>query len=256
MINWRILRFVIVGLVAFLVGLITYLPATLVAGWVADKTPVKLAGVSGTLLNGQAAYASLPNGSLDNLDWTIHPSALLLGGVSADVHAKSDLGDLSGRVHRSLLGYNTLDDVHGEATIGWLADLAGYTFVPISGRVHLDLDHLAFNDDLHVSALSGTVQLTNSRWELFNPPLQLGRFEAKLERGDDGIESRIVDSPGPLALTGQAALSDSQRYDLDVRLRARAGADSRLKQALEQLGRPDSDGWYHVRERGSLSLSR
>ncbi|HET7315510.1 type II secretion system protein N [Salinisphaera sp.] len=250
--SWRIVRFVVVGLVAFVVGLITYLPASLVAGWVAGDTPVRLAGVSGTLLNGRAAYASLPHGALDNVRWHVHPAALLTGSVAADIRVDSDLGRVRAKVRRSLFGHNTLEDIHGEATIGWLAKLAGYTFVPVSGRIRLDLDRLAFDDDLHIDALSGTLQLTNSRWELFNPPLELGRFKAELSRGDTGVALRIVDSQGALALTGSVKLSDNQHYDLNVKLRARAGADARLEQILQHLGEPDSEGWYHVRERGSL----
>lgn len=250
--NWRIMRFVLVGVAAFVVGLVTYLPAPLVAGWVASDTPMRLQGVSGTLLDGQAAYAALPHGALNNVRWHVHPAALLRGSLSATVRADSDLGHVSGEIHRSVLGTNTLDDVQGEATISWLADLAGYTFVPISGRIGLNLDHLRFDDNLDISALSGTIQLTNSRWQLLNPPLALGRFEARLDRGNDGVEARILDSKGPLALTGSVTVSDSQRYDLDVKLRARAGADGRLKQLLQQLGKPDSDGWYHIQERGAL----
>lgn len=250
--NWRIAGYVGVALIAFVIGLIDYLPASLAASWATDDTPVRLEGVSGTLLDGRAAYASLPHGALDNLHWQLHPSALLLGEISATVQVDSDLGPISGEIHRGVLGGNSLDGVHGEATIGWLSDLAGYTFVPVSGRIALDLDHLAFNDDLAISALDGRIQLTNSRWQLLDPPLDLGRFQVRLDHVDDGVEARILDSQGPLALTGGVQLSDNQRYDLDVKLRARAGAEARLKQILQHLGSPDSQGWYHVRERGSL----
>lgn len=250
--SWRIVRYVAVGLIAFVIGLVDYLPASLVAGWVTGDTAVQLEGVSGTLLDGQAAYASLPHGALDNVHWQLHPAALLLGGLKATVHVDSDLGHIAGEIHRGLLGGNSLDDVHGQATIGWLADLGGYTFVPISGRIGIDLDHVAFDDDLSISALDGQVQLTNSRWQLLDPPLDLGRFRAELKHDDDGIAARILDNQGPLALTGGAQLSDNQRYDLDVKLRARAGADDRLKKILRQLGSPGSEGWHHVRERGSL----
>ncbi|WP_440848536.1 type II secretion system protein N [Salinisphaera sp. SWV1] len=251
--NWRIMRFAAVGGVAFMIGLVTYLPASLVAGWVTGNTPVRLQGVSGTLLDGRAAYAVLPHGAVSHVRWHVHPAALLLGELSATLRVDSDLGHVSGDLHRGVLGSNSLDDVQGEATIGWLSDLAGYTFVPLSGRIGLHLDHLRFDDNLAISALAGTVQLTDSRWELLNPPLPLGRFKARLDRDGNGVEARIVDSKGPLALTGRVALSGrNRRYDLNVKLRARAGADDRLKQMLRPLGTPDSQGWYRIHERGAL----
>lgn len=248
----RIALYAAVGIVAFGIGLVTYLPASLVAGWVAGDTPARLAGVSGTMLDGEAAYASLPHGALDDVHWHVHPAALLLGRLSATVRADSDLGPISGEIQRGLFGDNRLDNVQGEATIGWVADLGGYTFVPVSGRIELHLAHVAFNDDLQISALEGQVDLTRTRWQLLNPPLELGQFKAHLDRSDDENRLRIIDSQGPLALTGGVAVSDSQRYTLDTHLRARSGADSRLQQILKQLGRPDSQGWYHVKERGSL----
>ncbi|WP_423820517.1 type II secretion system protein N [Salinisphaera sp. SPP-AMP-43] len=250
--KWRRFRFAIAGGIAFVIGLVVYLPASLVAHWTTDGTPVQLQGVSGTLLDGQAAYVSLPDGALDNLQWQLAPAALLLGRLSVSVRTDTDLGHLSGNVDRSLFGGNTIRHLHGEATIGWAADLAGYTFVPLSGRIGLDLSQVSFDDQLKVSALDGQVQLTNSRWELLNPPLTLGRFQAQVTHTDDGLAAEIVDSHGPLALTGQVRLVGQRRYDLNVRLRARAGADERLKKILGQLGRPDNEGWYRVREQGRL----
>lgn len=250
--NGRWLRFAVVGVAAFLIGLVVYLPASLVGHWATDGTPVQLQGVSGTLLDGQAAYVSLPDGALDNLQWHLAPAALLIGELSASLRTDTDLGHLSGNVRRSLFGGNTIRDIHGEATIGWAADLAGYTFVPLSGRIGLDLSRISFDDQLKVSALNGQVQLTNSRWELLNPPLTLGRFQANVAHTDNGLAAEIVDSHGPLALTGQVRLIGQRRYDLNVRLRARAGADERLKKILAQLGRQDSEGWYRVREQGRL----
>lgn len=249
----RVIGYIAVAAVFFVIGLVKYLPASIAVGWVAGSTPVTFDGVTGTLLHGEAAYASLPAGGVNNLSWSWHPAALLLGRVSADISVDTDLDTVTGSVSRGLFGGTHVSDVEGEATLGWLAKLAGYTFVPVSGRVNLDLADARFDDDLNIAALGGRVDVSRLRYELLNPSVELGQVAARLARPDDGgAAATIVDSHGPLALDGQASLTPDQAYALDVRLRARAGADDRLSRLLEQIGRPDAEGWYRVRANGRL----
>lgn len=251
--NWKLARLVIIGLVAFAIGLVTFLPARVVAGWVQSSTPVKLGGVTGTLFHGEAGYASLPDGGLENLQWTLHPAALLLGRASAHLSFDSDLDGFSADVSRSLISGSThVSNATGNATVSWLGRLAGYTFLPVSGQVQVNINDARFNDALKVSALDGQVTLSRTRWELLNPAIKLGSVQTALDRSDDGLRARIVDSQGPLAIKGNATLSDSQAYAADVQLRARAGADNRLKKLLAQLGKADSEGWHRIRQRGRL----
>ncbi|MDA3921200.1 MAG: type II secretion system protein N [Salinisphaera sp.] len=247
------LRYIIVGLLAFVVGLVAFLPARVAAGWLESSTPVKLGGVTGTLFHGQASYVSTPSGGVDNVQWTLHPAALLIGQASAHIRFNSDLDGFSADVSRSLLsGATRVSQATGDATVGWLAKLAGYTFVPLSGSVQIDIQNAQFDDVLNVSALKGQITLANSRWELLNPPLKLGRVQTALDHTANGIRARIVDSTGPLAAKGHATLGQAQAYSLDLQLRSRAGADDRLKNILKQLGAADSEGWHRIRERGHL----
>jgi len=252
--NWKTTRLLVVGLIAFAIGLVCFLPARVAAGWVASSTPVQLGGVTGTLFEGQASYASFPDGGVDNLSWTLHPMSLLLGRASAHVSFNSDLDGFSADISRSLLSGNThVSDASGNATLGWVAKLAGYTFLPLSGSLQLDISDIRFDDALAVSALSGQVTIDQARWELINPPLALGRVQTVLDRTDAGLlRARVVDSSGELAIKGDATLSQAQAYSLNAQLRSRAGADDRLKQLLTQIGRPDNQGWYRISERGRL----
>ncbi|MES1925496.1 type II secretion system protein N [Salinisphaera sp. T31B1] len=250
--NRRVIRYGVIGLVVFAIGLVIFLPARVAAGWAERMVPVKLGGVTGTVFDGRAAYASGPGGAVEGLEWTLRPTRLLLGRLSADISVDSDLGGFSGRASRSLFGTTQLSDITGRASAGWLARLGGYTFLPIAGDIAVDIDQASFDDRLDFSALAGRIGMANTRWELFNPPVDLGQFTTALDRGDDGIRLAIVDSDGPLAIEGQVRIDSQRRYVLDVRLRARAGADQRLEQMLDQLGKADAQGWHRVREQGRL----
>ena len=59
------LRYGLIGGLFFIVGLIVYLPASLVTGWVAGATDLRFDGVTGTALDGKAAYVSLPDGGIN-----------------------------------------------------------------------------------------------------------------------------------------------------------------------------------------------
>ena len=247
------LRYGLIGGLFFVVGLIVYLPASLVTGWVTGATDLRFDGVTGTALDGKAAYVSLPDGGINNVAWTIHPASLLLARLSADVSADTDLSGIKAKLTHTLLGNNYIRDLDGDASIGWLAQMAGYTFVPAAGRIGLSIDTLDLDDEGQVLGLVGRVNVTNTRYELLQPPIELGQFQADLSRTDnDTLRASLVDSQGPLALTGAVDLVKQSRYKLDVRLRARAGADERLARILTQLGQTDDAGWYHITERGRL----
>jgi len=248
----RIIRYTLIGLVAFAIGLVVFLPARVAAGWIEQMAPVSMGGVTGTLFAGHAAYASGPGGAVEDLDWTLHPLTLLLGRISADIEVASDLGGFSALASRSLFGTTRLQNMTGRASAGWLAKLGGYTFLPIAGDIGIDISDAAFDDQLQFSALAGQIRMANTRWQLFNPPVELGRFTTALDHNDNGIRVAVVDSEGPLAIDGQVQLAADRRYQLDVRLRARAGADARLEQMLGQVAQPDAEGWYRIREQGRL----
>ena len=250
--NRRVLRYGLIGLITFTIGLVAFLPARVAAGWAEQMAPVSLGGVTGTIFEGRASYASGPGGAVENLGWTLHPSALLLGRVSANIDIDSDLSGFSAQVSRSLFGTTVIENVTGSASAGWLAKLGGYTFLPLSGDVRVDIQRAAFDDELQFDALSGQISLGNTRWDLLNPAVQLGQFTTALTHTDGGLQLTVVDSTGPLALDGEITIDESRRYTMEAGLRARAGTDARLGQMLDQLGPADGDGWHRVREQGRL----
>ena len=246
----RIARYVLLGVASFLIGAVWLLPAQVAAGWVEARSALSLGGVTGTAFSGHAGSVSAPGGSVDDVSWQLSPLALLVARASAQLRTASDLDGFSAQVSRSLFGTTRVSDLTGSASVGWLARLGGYTFLPVSGALDVDLKDAVFDDQLNISALDGQGRFSRVRWELVNPALKLGAFTVDVEHTDAGIHAAIADSRGPLAMDGDANVTAARRYDLDMRLRARAGADPRLKQLLNQLGPADGEGWHRVRERG------
>lgn len=250
--NRPALRYIVIGVITFVLGLVMFLPARVAAGWAEQAAPLSFGGVTGTVFNGRASYISGPGGAIENVAWELHPAALLIGHLSADLDIDSDLGGFSAQISRSLFGQTTIENAIGSASAGWLAKLGGYTFLPLSADVRVDIRKAVFDDDLQFEALDGDIQVSNTRWQLFNPPVALGRFRTRLANAEQGVRATVIESEGQLALDGQLSTDKSRRYSMDVRLRARAGADKRLEQMLNQLGQAGADGWHRVQEQGQL----
>ena len=83
--------------------------------------------------------------------------------------------------------------------------------------------------------------------------LPVGDVEAVLAP-EDGIETaQIRDLGGPLEVIGTARLEADGRYELNLRVKARAEADPRLANLMRGLGRPDKQAYYPIRYSGQLA---
>lgn len=110
----RTITFVLIGLLAYVIGLIALIPAsTVVAG--SDRLKV-----GGTIWRGEAVL-----GSAIQIDWTFAPLTTLTHlGFSADWHMRGGATDLAGKATQGTGGVLRLDDVSGQADGTLLVALA------------------------------------------------------------------------------------------------------------------------------------
>lgn len=245
-----------IGLLALVIGLIAFLPARVAATWLEANTPdITLSGVSGTLLDGHAQYLVTQGRVVEDVHWSLRPAKLLTGRFAALVQVSTDLGDISGTVAYTFWGDKQLSNIHGSASLGWLAKRAGYAFVPITGDLRVDIDSVSLSERWVPTAVVGQVQVANVYWQLMRPPLQIGSYSARLGHSEGQLKLTLTDSKGPLAIDGSAVfLPSSHTYTVEAQLRARAGADDRLKNLLGVLGQTDNGGWHNIRQHGQLQL--
>lgn len=238
------------GAAALLVGLVAQIPASWLAQRVQARAPaVKLAGVAGTAFAGRAQYLIADGVVVRDVEWRLRPAAL-----AADLTVATDNGRIRATVRRGPGGGIRVTGAEGDASLAWFGRLIGYHQLPVSGDVSASLNEAAINvrhaGGLGISQIDGRLRLTGAHWELARPPIALGGFTGTLTTEDDAVTLQVAESDGPLAVTGTAQLAGGDRYELDLRLHPRAGADERLKSTLGLLGRPDAEGAYRVRERG------
>jgi general secretion pathway protein N len=248
----KLRHIVVAASLSFLLGLVALAPAATVYGWAVgnnDALPVRLNGISGTLLKGSVAQITQRGQPVAvDVHWRLAPAQLLLG--RARYHLKTDSPPLlfDGDVSVGLGGTIRLSDARANGELRALAAMAGQSFIPVNGQLGLKLDHLTLVDQWPADAL-GQVQLIGLAWALGREPVVLGDFEANIERADDRLVARVKSLKGVIDATGSASLGADRAYALDLQLRPLPEAPSMITSMLQSLGRPDSRGYYKV-ERG------
>ncbi|MDT0636196.1 type II secretion system protein N [Spectribacter hydrogenoxidans] len=249
--NWKLV--ILAGVLALVVGLVWRLPATVASGWVQSAVPnLTLAGTEGTALSGRAGHVLYEDIALEDVSWQLRPLRLLIGQVAVQLSTATDVGRIEASLRRGLSGNLSAGPVNGQASLAWLARRAGYTFVPLSGSLILAIDNAELDSAGQVQTLTGRVQARGLQWDLLKPPAPIGNFVGVVSGEAGDLQLTIEEADGPVDVEGQASLAANGIYRLDLRLRARAGADDRLKKLIDQLGRPDNQGWYPIVERGQL----
>lgn len=239
--------------VVFVLALLVRAPAATVYGWFGPApgtpAPLRLVGVEGSLLNGAAAGLLVKGRTLAApLNWTLHPLALLIGRISADLDTRGDL-TATGRIALLPGGLN-VHQLRAGGELRMLA-LAVRQPLPLTGQLALDLSELKIRDGVPTHA-QGRVMVGNLAWALGAKPVPLGDFQAEVAPEGEELVAILSSLSGPLELSGNARLRPDRSYLLDIRIKAKPGTDPALGGLLSGLGRPDPQGYYSLRRNGQL----
>ncbi len=236
------------GLLAFIICLLVYLPASQVVGRLTLPNTVRISGVSGTIWNGQAQMAMINGLPMKNLEWQIHPLSLLWGTLSADIKA-GNLRDANDIAFEGPVAVNVFS-LHPIESSGFLLFLPANRVlaqVPLplpvdaGGRFRVRLDMLAFGpkcDELHGFGdwLNATVAGTKG-------PIDFGNYTAELScKGEDiGIE---VKEPNLLGLSMTATVSpDFKSIKVGGQFKPDPSLPAEVSQAARMFAQPDPDGY-------------
>lgn len=240
------------GVLSFLLTFIGCAPAAVLWQWFApDGRSVELTGLEGSLAHGRVQTVSQgPRTLAGPLEWRLQPLWLLMLHVGATVDSEGAIaGD--GRIRVSPFGTLTASDVALAGALPELLKNSGYGYLPVEGGFTLDLDTLKLAGR-KPEAIDGRLQLSNIEWRLGSNPLALGSFEAVLETRGQAQHAQLASLDGPLELSGEATLDAEGAYDVHLQMKTRPGAQSQIQNLLRGLGRPDTQGYYHFRTRGTL----
>lgn len=250
-IDWR---YLLIGLLAYLVFLLVQLPADRAYGWwkagPGAAQPVVLAGVSGSVWEGRAQQALIDGQPLDGLVWHLRPWTVLFGRLEMDYEVRLRDGFARGRIAADPQGAVSIDSVEARLPLAQLRARALAALRP-SGVVNLNLQDVVWDGQALVSA-QGRMVWTGAAVSLLQP-LQFGDLALTLETRDDSVVGELSDAGGPLQAEGLLTLKPDGSYQFSGSFAAREGTQSPLGRALRSLGRPGSDGRIQVTQSGTLS---
>jgi len=240
-------RYLIAGLLAFFLVLVSTFPANVAYRWFAPPE-IQLSGISGSIWHGRAAEGLAAGAYFRDLSWRLKPLALLGGKLAF----ATDSSPASGRLHTDVaVGLN------GTITFSGLSGTLPLTLVHpafqqngLSGDISLQFDHLVLKDGLPVEA-RGSVTISG----FFVPTLSagvLGDFRAEFQTTDRGITASLDDLSGVLDVAGVITVSPDRSYSLIGEVAARPGAPPSVEQQLQYLGSPNERGQRPFRFEGTL----
>lgn len=250
-INWR---YLLIGLLAYLVFLVVQFPADRAyAMWKTGpgaQQKVVLSGLSGTVWQGSAQQALIDGQRLQGLEWHLKPWTVLFGKLSLDYEVRLDDGFLRGSLAADPQGAVAFDALEAKLPLAQLSIKALAALRP-AGVVNLNLQDVDWNGQALLSA-QGRVVWTGAGINLFQP-LQFGDLALTLETRDDAVVGQLSDGGGPLQADGLLTLKPDGSYQFSGSFAARDGTQSPLGRALKSLGRPGADGRIQVSQSGTLA---
>lgn len=250
----KIFRYGLLGLLAFLLFLLLLAPASLVTDQLGERLPgFKVQTVEGAATDGAAQGLQWRGGRIDKLGWDWRPLALATGSLKFSLAVDDPDLNLTGTAATGWDRQWRFQVLAGRAALAKLFALAGQPNLPAQGVVELNLRELHLNAAGWPVAADGVVHLRNLRTTL-GQPLTLGDFTAQLTTTEPvGIQGKVQDENGPLALEGAFSLLPDGRYRFNGQAAVRDAGNQALRQAMNLLGPPGADGRWALNFSGVLA---
>lgn len=227
------------AIAAFLVTLILFLPATMIAGQLPSN--VGTGTLTGTVWNGAADAVTLDGRLLGAARWRVRPLQLFRGRLALEAELVRNDGVARGRITMGLGRTVEIADFEARAPLAALPLAAlprGW-----SGDLEVQASKLEFSAGALNSA-AGAVDLRNLR----EPPpggVALGSYRLTFDesaRQGETLVGQLQDLEGPMEVRGTLTLGPGRNYVIDGQVAARAGAPAVMADRLRYLGNPDSAG--------------
>jgi general secretion pathway protein N len=244
------LRLVWLGLVAFLLALITALPVRWIAGLLPGQ--VRCAAWSGTVWLGQCTGLTTvqqagPALEIEVLRWKLHPVSLLRLSLKADFSVRTAQGSGSGVAELGSNGRIAVQDLAVNAVF----DRRLATMLAEGWKGQLDARHLNVRMQGNtLQALSGEIDLRDfndgqgaayGSYRLVFPPAAAPPFTG-----------RITDTGGPFEVAATVTISADRRWLLDGLVSPRPETSPNLRAKLDLLAAPDANGRHRLQSEGSF----
>lgn len=196
------------GVVFFLVFVISNIPAIWGAYLLTRGTGVALSGVTGTLWNGRASLASVrmtnQEYSLGQLSWNLSPLSLLTFSPCAHVTTKLSLQNFEGDICSGSGGSLRLNN----ADVSLPAALVQtHIPFPVQGQFSAHIDEMDLRGNVLLK-LKGNLSWNGARVNTGANWMDIGSYAAELkDNGKNGVSAKFFQLAGPVEVNLQIELT-------------------------------------------------
>ncbi len=241
-------RLIVVGCIALLVGLLSLFPARVAYQWFPAPT-FNLAGISGSVWNGQARQMKSGGLYLQDLHWRIKPLSLFVGQLRYKIEASPASGFIDGEVSLNLSGAVTASDLRGSMSLQPFGQLVGIR--GLSGTLNVEFERLVIENEMPTAA-NGVFEVLN----LIAPNIHrasIGGYRAEFFTQDTGVVASIEDmDDGLIDVAGSLQLLADGTYKFVAQLAPKNNTPANVRQQLQLLGSANDRGQHELRLEGQL----
>ncbi|HUX73913.1 MAG TPA: type II secretion system protein N [Steroidobacteraceae bacterium] len=232
----RFLPLIAIGVLVAAGALIAALPAAVLLRVLPSY--VRAADLSGTIWHGVAAKIAVDGDDAGEIEWRLHPAALLHAALHLDLHWR-DRGlwlDADAHIGRAGLSARRIRGGGPLADLGALAPLPGW-----SGDAEVALSKLNAEFS-RLTAIAGNIQLSNLASPTVAGGANIGNYLVHFDdaeaRPGEALTAQISDVGGPLQVRATLSIDARRRRGmLTGTLIARPAAPAQLRSAVAELAK-------------------
>lgn len=246
--------YILIGIISYLFFTLGNVPAAKVISLAEKnaKLPVKLYGVQGSLWNGSADKIIMRGQpTVNNLEWSINPSALLLARLSADVKASIKQQNIIGNISINAIGNFSASDVRARIDAKVMQELIQLPLGELDGTFNINVQSLEANPE-GLPVVNADIKWKNAKLTMLET-VDLGFIDLLIKPGKDNqLVATINNKKGQLLLDGKASLNDKKMYDVNLRITPEKNATNNIRQSIVMFARRQTDGSYLLKRKGNL----
>ncbi|MCK6263310.1 type II secretion system protein N [Vibrio sp. ZSDE26] len=259
----RIILASLIILMTLLISIVVHMPAQFVLQFAPLPRGLEIQGVQGSVWQGSVKQVSWQGNTFGQLQWTLHPSQLLLGKAQADV--RFGQGSAMGLRGRGTIGYglsgayasDTIASVPAQFAIDQLSlplpiDLEGQVELSISKLVVSDLDQpMPTCQQGEGAVVWGGNNVTTPIAELVLGPVVVNiqcQESAVTLKGKQGSEQVSAEFDATLDVNANGQIA----YQAKGWFKPESEFPATLSSQLKWLGNPDNQGRYPQSFNGRL----
>jgi general secretion pathway protein N len=240
-------RLIVAGCITLLVGLVFLFPARVAYQWLPAPT-FNLAGISGSVWNGQASQMKSGSLYLQDLHWRIKPLSLFVGQLHYKIEGSPASGFIDGQVSLNLSGAVTASDLRGSMSLQPFGQLVGIR--GLSGMLNGEFERLVIENGL-LTAANGVFEV----FDLIAPNIHrasIGGYRAEFFTQDTGVVASVEDTDGIIDVAGSLQFSADGTYRFVAQLAPKNNTPANVRQQLQLLGSANERGQYELRLEGQF----